>query len=579
MNLWILCHGDTCLPGDFTSVLDRVASCYTTLADRRTFEFRQGRVHYISAYTSEERTTKRYHHETDQGGVFCYCGLPLDPDSGLDLARAEYLPRVFEDMHRRAEGIYAALRISAQGFTCLGDPLGAQKVFVYRPDEGTVYLSNDINLLKPLKRRAVNLDYFVQTAAMGHGVGDITEDRDILRLPMYARAEADGTGFRIQSTRPVHDITEGTGDWRRTVAELATAYRRVGRYLYDNYPVTMGLSGGYDSRLTLLMFAGADLSRPGFNCFTNNTGVGLRDVRIARRLAAMYGTRHRPVIMNTGQAPDLEGFAQRSEQGMAPCRSFDRVWHETIAMGAGDLFVPQLTVYPWGEDGGVLTLTRLSQAPGDGDLVNKILKHYADWDMLTPMGRERLLEVAGDHLRRQYADVDTSRTEAMFFLFERDRNGPVELLHRTRDLFAPFYFTRFLELVFQCDHAARTRTADGSYYHMLARELTAGKVPNLEFAVYEKWDAGALEKRWLVFKKKISARTRGTVKFELQLKTAFFMRNIDEIRRMVADHGDSGLFAYFDREKVEKALETRDEIVRHCGLLCRLIPSLPCVDG
>lgn len=582
MNLWIVAMGPQGLPKRTAQDIKAVAAGYDTLTHNELLEWKQADLHYLSCHTDAAHTCKRYHHAPDPETLYAYCGLPLDPSAETDPAHlrdAARLPDFLPEAHQRGEGVFALLRLDRRGLLCLGDPLGAQKIFIHQPGPGQTYLSNDINLLLRLKPKTPDLRFFLQRAVLGHATGDLTCDAQIRRLPMYGRIKyANGT-TRIESTRPIHEITEIQGDWNHWIHRLGQEYRATAKALYKAFPLVHGQSGGFDSRLMLLMFQGLDLRGPRFRSFSFNSGIGLRDVRLSARLARSFGMEHRKVIMPPEPPRHLEGFMDRSRELCRPFRSFDRVLYDTLSPRIADLFSPDLHVYTFGSDGAVEPLTRLCLRPWSGTRMRQAIEWYAKTDLLRPQAAESFLQELEAETLARYQNVDTDRSKAMCYIFELYRNDPIGLHHKTRDLFPPFYFSGFLELLFLCTDHQRTKRNTGSFYHRLAEAIAPGRVPDMEFTEFCKWGASPWEKRLLRLKNKARDRFVGRVKFELQLKTAFLSQNADELGNLVRRHWDSPLFQYFDAEKVRRCLEDEQSRGRHAGTLCKLLPALAYVDG
>jgi asparagine synthase (glutamine-hydrolysing) len=131
--------------------------------------------------------------------------------------------------------------------------------------------------------------------------------RGIAKLPPGHRMIADPGGVRVEPWWDVSLDRRFEGTFEEGCAALEAAVTRgVRERLMSDVPLGALLSGGLDSSIVVALMAELhDGPVRTFSIGSNKTETGTDELPYARRVAETFGTRHRELVMNEGDLPEL----------------------------------------------------------------------------------------------------------------------------------------------------------------------------------------------------------------------------------------------------------------------------------
>ncbi len=223
----------------------------------------------------------------------------------------------------RLLGTYCVLRWSAGQLSLLTDPRAL--LGVYADEDGRFVTSSFLAGVGAKGGRArLNEETCIAVIATGCLFGQETEIRGVRRL--VAGGTEDAISGVVRMRRPEPELESRPR--KRLADEVARQAETLGRYFREiastaaAFGVELGLSGGYDSRLLLLLARGLGapmsvhtLWKSGFD----------KDVDIARRVARQAGVPLKEVPVSPVETLGEEEIVQRLEESLHVCDGQARV--------------------------------------------------------------------------------------------------------------------------------------------------------------------------------------------------------------------------------------------------------------
>jgi hypothetical protein len=596
MNIWIAKLGPRPFSEadvtTFDTFVSRNIDAYPSLKSRESFQYHAGGVHYLSACSTQEFSSKTYNY-TASDALYAFSGLLVGKGpSTRDYRSAETLEG--RGLHEIAEdvcGQYAIVYVKDGRFECVTDTIGSHKVFYCTLGGGSVYVTNHISLMQLWKAPSRNMPALAEWIATGELFGYATQETDVATLPEYGRLRwSTETGLDIDRYATLSTLVHAdSADERELLNETACELKAAATYLAGHHRNALSLSGGYDSRLVISMFAG--MNPEAIECFTYPDHRN--DLRIARSVAARYGFRH--TTIRASAMPSLEDLDRFLANGWGlPFPDYRRVFDYVVYEGISAVLQPALKVRVIGLGGDLdLGLKKfpdvdsLSPPKAIAAFADRIIRH----DVLTPDGDDLLRQRLRDYLSDKYLPLLESadgqhRLTSMYFHLDRFRGlqgyKQSQSVLRLSDVFLPFASRRFIQTAFAVRTEALHRSRPGSVHHRLERALIAGRLRGMPFSSQPHWDSGRVEKYQFSVQMRLASlsdRMFGRTKYATEVRMDSVQRNLKRFSLLVDASQASELWGYVDRGVVQGWLSgTRSISTRDLHVLHRILPSLTYPD-
>lgn len=280
-----------------SAVLQQVGRPFDNLDVAKEYAVRQPRAFVQLLATPLAMSAPSCPVVADACNLCCIAGSAVDPLGRFNPMHAGELARHFA-LSTELEGQFVALRLSANAFELVNDPLGVFPVFVLRYGDGYLLSSSatalallgDIGELDPL-----GVSLFVARRWVG---ADRTLIAGVTTLPggQYWRWQ-DG---RLTQSRYYHYLAAVTAPQAPAVAPVvATCGRQLSAQLKQLAQQTpqlqLPISGGRDSRVIVALSLAAGVADEAL--YFTAGGDGWVDVQIGKAIAHRLGLKHRHDVM------------------------------------------------------------------------------------------------------------------------------------------------------------------------------------------------------------------------------------------------------------------------------------------
>ncbi|MEQ4204238.1 hypothetical protein [Actinopolymorpha sp. B9G3] len=542
--------------------------------------FEPDRIHYyrfgdVLVFSAESTEVGGYvgkdHVDVDGNGVLLYDGTPLMPAparSGRWAAalRTHLSSMKTEEVFRRVRGTYNLTYVDGESFTAFSDYAGYTPLF-FLDDDDVCAVSNRQLLLARVARCQDNIAFNYAALSWLPGQANI-----IGADTVFAGVKLLQPGTYLQSTAEVTRTVELPKVWDGVRAPVTPAdYDEITEGLLEHtrsmsalpfQKLTMSLTGGKDTRLVLGLAIGSGLIDRVDDTFTYGR-EGSPEVEVAQHVAAVAGVPHRAQVTNPEQF-DLEKAWWRLRYHVFRFEGSVCPWD-----GGGDPATTSiLELHGWG----AAALTRAVRSHNGIQLTNlsEAVTLFANYQQRT------------DPLDVQHIDVTMAQQEAMRSTVEswyregRDLDDLIDVLHMRNRM--PYWCgilaanTYAMSRLFPLIHfdTAKAAFRGGSdqrktcriHFEVLRR--VNPKLVELPF-LSTRWDPrldphleAAGLKAASAFKPRNEVRSQNMVTWQWD----FLDQGWDEIRAVLLDSPQSGLFDIVDRDRLEKVMNDRAAVVR-----------------
>lgn len=578
MNLWIVRISPEPFSATEAARIESIAEGCRMLQQRSRFDFHSDKVHYLSYSSPSASETFRYHHvENDE--LFTFCGTPFSLLGETNYRDASALQQHWEHLKGGINGSWAAVRISGNQVSCIGDTCGDYKIYYATdPRTGSRYLSNDFAAILALKGRHPNLSWFGSRLALGFTLGYDTADADIAVLPERSELTMSPQRTRVSSYMNV-DAYLPREPYPVCLERAAAEFRSMASESLRHFDVVVPLSGGVDSRFLCLVAAEAATHPGAFKTYTYNSGLGRRDINIAAQIARTCKTRHTKIWPERHPLPTLDAFLQQSEREHTPLLSLGFILNRQIGKESAELFTGPDPLCISGRLGGIEPLSRLTLAHQGMASEEKLMRYLLLPGYTVAEFEAELVDSGKRFLREKYAALAPDSLGEIYFMLEYIRNGDHHLLAANHHTLFPFFNSSFVQMVFSAPVGRRFKNTSDSIFGDLSRLFTQGSPPNVPFTNYYQWDSGRaasrlLQLRWQI-RKKLGLRCNA----ETKLRKRFIIQNLPAIKTYLSSRLDSELFAYVNRDRVVRALADDALLLQDSPFFSDLLPFLHFLEG
>ncbi len=595
MNAWIAKLGAGGFSNDDLDKLKRSVISYHALNQSIFFEYRSPCIHYVSISTSPSFGGKNYNHRDEQNkSLLSFSGLLVGKGlKDIDYRSARTINENYiniVDITAHVVGQYALIKADENCFECLVDCLGAHKVFYYScPEDGTIIVSNRMPFMKLFKPANPNISFLVERICLNNTYGYTSSEKDVLTLPesgllTWSRAKGLQIGTYASFSR-FFTRENNTGD---ALSEIVSEFKGAVNYLTRYHDCVLPLSGGFDSRLILDMFWGANKQ---LKTFTYPDSI--YDVKVARSVASAHGVEHQVLV--PAPLPSLDELHDYARVEYDFIKGYNVVFQYIFSNQIKqDYLNDNLKVMMYGH-GGDTSIKKIFDGNLKGEmLIIRFVEALLSSDhIFTAEGYEELKSSLSHYFKEKYLpylDVPEPyyRMYMIHFQFEHVRpHGCYVVSHHDlmySDVYLPFVSELYINTIFTHPVALMFRQRRHSRYHQLEQRLTNGKAPAIHFTDSGYWQPSFFGKAGLVWRKYRdrtlknlykAAGSKYGIKFSRQVRTQFFNQNRKQFEEIIYGASSSGIWDYIDRNKIMKLLAGNKEIAySHITMLLRLLPVL-----
>ncbi|WP_234571690.1 asparagine synthase-related protein [Rhodohalobacter sp. 614A] len=584
MNLWIAKLGMR----DFKTLqleqFQEIAHGFWMLKNAKISEYKTEHLHYLSYRSPFKISKKRY---SDIGEkLLGYSGLILPIlKSGEDFGDIATFLKYEDDLPAlldNATGQFSLFKASVDYFECITDNLGAHKIYYCEQDNGTVYVSNFLPMIRAgLGSSNPNYNFFVDWIAAGGNYGYATEEKDIFNLPEYGRLTwSASNGLEVSRYHDISRMIIPAASQKKYINECADHLSNAIHYLSKTRQSVLTLSGGYDSRLILSMFHG--LPKESLECYTYPDHI--YDMSLARKAAGKFGFPH--TVLRADDMPDVYELDEFIQEDETPYWCYSNVFRYLFKDKIRSLLRGGQKVLLRGDAGGTPhpKLKKFSELRGNIEfLVDELAMSMLNLQILTPDAKESLSQRFRSYYVDKYGPFFrenlTLNLAVIQHYFERFRQYQTgKLIHHTYDcdLFLPYGNETYIQTTFNASTEELYRYKNESIHHQLYEKFTGGKISSPDFTTGVHWDANNIQKiKYQIERKVLQPRFKPDVKYTSKIRAEFFNTNLDYFREIVRSSSDSDIWHFFDRKQIESLLKPGDE--SHLGnmkVIFRIIPLL-----
>lgn len=589
MNLWIARLGsDTSFTKDDIENTKKIAADFSTLDSSTVYLYEASEVHYLSIHTPSGSGKKNYHSEN--GSLLAYSGLPVARSSDeIDYRSAKNLAGSntgLTGIHKKIMGQYSVLRAGDGSFECITDPLSIHNVFYHCTQEGTIYVSNYVPLIRLFKQPETNIEFYVTWIAAGGTYGYSTEEKDLFTLPEYGHLVwTSKDGFRIEKYSDLSEIIQPEDDWEEYLDVAAREFKNGARYLTARHQSVIPLSGGFDSRQILNMFSGFDPSK--VECYTYPDH--LYDKKLAPKVAGDHGISHE--LLKPSGIPPInvldEFLLTRTYPFFCYSYIFGYQFHEQVDTIFNDRSKVRVKGDGGGTDYGLRKFSVSDDAEGE-KAITILVDHLMKMNFLTPKAYSKIRSGLTDHYRDKYLPFvegkgTSHKLSLMHIYLERlcgYQSRKVFNNYYVGDSYQPYANDTFLKTVFASPSQYLRRNRKGGIHHRLTHKLIDGKISPIPFGTTVHWDATNRER----FKYKVKRRVIDKVlkhtfqtdtKYASVIRQKFFEQNRSYFLDILHSTKNSVLWDYFDRELLIKEIANENGMeIKKMKVYFRIIPLL-----
>ena len=585
MNFWIVKLGISQLTETEQRIFNNEVSNYLNKKVQINLNFQKKNTHLISYSV---HPTKNYHSVSND--LFGFSGLLVGhSDLSIDLRNAGKISEKLVnigDITDLANGQFSLYQTCNGSFECIVDRLGSYKVFYFTHNEH-VYVTNFTRVISELKPSKPNIEFYINFIATGGTYGNYTDDQEVNTLPESGRLKWSAhEGLIIDQYASMNDLYEPEGAYEELLERAALSMKNSAKYLTKYHEVALSLSGGFDSRLVLEMYA--DSSNRNIQTFTFPDNA--LDEKLAKKVAKSYGFSH--VVLNPSSMPDLTEMTQFSESNLAPYRNYDNVVGYIFDESYRSHFTDSNYVILNGNGGdiddyGIKKFKNLDQI-SEFDAIDSLLQKIVNKEILTDAGYKQIYEHLKKYYLSKYSPLlkgkgNHHKLRLLYFIFERFGNYQgykFFINYFKEDLYLPFSNPDFVRVSMSPLRQELMRSEPESLHRHLSTIFMNGRKRAIPFSSSEHWDIGTLHRYnkrigHYLHQKFLKRFDKPAIKYSSKIRSEFFDQNLKYYKEVIHNSTDSSIWSFIDREHVQSLLNDENfKYYKGGELLSKIIPLL-----
>lgn len=556
MNLWILKHDNSEFPESYSKDLEGYVQTISQLELFEKLYFSKDSFHFLS-FTS--KGTPKTYNRIEKDSVKGYSGLLID--NAPECTDMRNINNVDVSQPEAYYGQFSLYSLTDE-FYCSTDVLGFHKVF-YGVKNGVKYVSNSFEFMQKLGVFEVNIEQMLKdlaTVRFGIFPGYNTLLKEVYTLPEYGSMKITAGGeILVGSYKDISELLLPRGNFEEKLKEAVSDYKIIANYLMKYHHTAIGLSGGFDGRLILNMFAGTAGKK--LETFTYNR-AGKLDLIIASILSRKVGVTHKKFVIKkeikeidfkVTPFKDSSGdaFNLRYKDILKGFYKKDNEFKVLLGGNGGD------TDWEFGEN-------RIADV--DKTNIQSFIPDYARKMSIHPLIKDIVQKQFADEIEtyflNKYALLGAKGNwqqllASAFFHLERFRGQQgfiyTQISNKQHDVFAPFAIESFNQLVFLANKKQLQRGSRQGIHYRLSQELTGGKIPYAPIltsanehgnGIFQKFVNKVMPYIPKIIWKLNNGDTNTRIRQQYQIQVNVLYQNY------LKENKDSEIFNYIDKDQV-----------------------------
>ncbi len=588
MNCWIVKLGQTVFDeNDFKKIKNEIGNPLA-LRKKQFFEYKSEGVHYVSISTSSELTEKKYH-SIKNDSLIAYSGLLAGFDPDLDLRSADVLRTELDELTeitQKADGQFALIMAANNKFECIVEPLGTYKVFYYEAPDNTVYISNQVRLIRLFKEQELNYRFYMNWICSNGNFGYMSNEKNVFLLPEFGRIEwSTLSGLKVDSYDNIEKLINPSDRPEIFLTKSAEEWKNSGKYLVKYHAPVISLSGGFDSRVILYLFWGMG----GFNLETFTYPDLTYDSVSAKKIAADMGVSHK--FLKPAELPTVEQLDKFISENSRPFLCYSMVADYVVFDEINSVLEKLSKVKLTGTGGDTdLGLRKYKSAIANSidESIKNLARSFIKSEFLRVEYQQELYNEIQDYYHNKYAGLLTGDDSAnkllpIYYHFERFRAyQSYKLINNNfvSDNHVIYGNVNFLKFVFATDIGNLYRHKKECVHHQYVKAFSGNGAAHIPFSKSVYWDANKFERIKFRLKRKHLDKYREKLfgprlKFFEKIRRDFYEKNVDHFREVVHSNTSSRLWDFLDRDAILKCVNSdASSIEKKRRIVLRIVPML-----